>query len=52
MPLTAKPPNEYLTEISSEPEHCTLISSVFVNGVPETLAEETVDDLQIFWSVL
>src|SRR5438128_1239860 len=53
MPSTAQPPNEYLTEISAKPEHGTLVSSLFSpNGVPETLAEETVDDLKIFWPVL
>ena len=52
MPLTAKPPNDYFTEISAEPEHSTFIPTVFApNGVPETLAEETVDDLEIFWPV-
>ena len=52
MPLTVQPPNDYLTEINAKPEHGTLISSVFPNVVPETLAEETVDDLEIFWPVL
>src|SRR2546422_5895972 len=53
MPSTAQPPNKYLTEISAKPEHGPLVSSLFSpNGVPETLAEETVDDLKIFWPVL
>jgi len=53
MPLTVKSPNDYLTEVNAEPEHGTLILSLFfLNGVLETLAEEAVDDLQIFWPVL